>query len=179
MLKETEKIKAFIEKQGKSLFVFMGLLGILLIFLSDRKPTETINKTDTDRQSYIHILEKDLCSILSSVKNAGKVEVMITLESGRETVYAWQEKTSRDEKSTANDTNNRISKQNTYENEIVTVGSGSTKEALIEKTLEPVVQGVIVVCSGGDDIKVVSDITNAVSVVLNIPTNRICVIKMQ
>ena len=67
----------------------------------------------------------------------------------------------------------------TFENEIVMVEENDEKHALIEKTLEPVVKGVVVVCSGADDIKVVSDITNAVSVALNVTTNRICVIKME
>ena len=58
------------------------------------------------------------------------------------------------------------------------VNAGSDKTALIEKTMEPVVQGVVVVCQGADDIKVTSDITNAVSVALNVTSNRICVIKM-
>ena len=58
------------------------------------------------------------------------------------------------------------------------VTNGSEKTALIEKTMEPVVQGVVVVCQGADDIKVISDITNAVSVALNVTSNRICVIKM-
>jgi stage III sporulation protein AG len=45
--------------------------------------------------------------------------------------------------------------------------------------VEPVIKGVVVVSPGADDIKVVSDITNAVGVALNITSNRICVIKMK
>ncbi len=165
-------------KYRQSIFIFTGLLGIMLIFLSDTQKTKPIETADNTTDEYITKLENNLCNILNSVDGAGKVQVMITLEAGRETVYAWKEKTSLDEKSTAGD-NGQSSQHNTYENEIVTVGSSGAKEALVEKTIEPVVQGVIVVCSGADNIKVVSDITNAVSVVLNIPTNRICVIKMQ
>ena len=87
-----------------------------------------------------------------------------------------QEKTSSDEKDTKS--YDESVHRSTYENEIVMVASGGDKNALIEKTIEPVVQGVVVVCTGADDIKVTSDITNAVSVAMNITTNRICVIKM-
>ena len=59
------------------------------------------------------------------------------------------------------------------------LGGSAGNEALIEKTLQPAVQGVVVVCQGAEDVKVVSNITNAVSVVLDIPTNRVCVIKMK
>ena len=65
------------------------------------------------------------------------------------------------------------------ENEIVMTEETGAKYPVVEKTLRPVVQGVVVVCQGAGDITVVSNITNAVSVVLNIPSNRVCVIKMQ
>ena len=39
-------------------------------------------------------------------------------------------------------------------------------------------KGVAVVCEGGDDITVIKRITDLVSVVLGLSTNRICVTKM-
>ncbi|MEG1862321.1 MAG: hypothetical protein RR198_01815, partial [Oscillospiraceae bacterium] len=77
------------------------------------------------------------------------------------------------------DTSTQQSTRSTYENEVVMVTDGSKKSALIEKTVPPTVQGVIVVCQGAGDIGVISDVTNAVAVALDIPSNRICVIKMQ
>ena len=66
-----------------------------------------------------------------------------------------------------------------FENEIVLIDDGSQKKALVEKIVEPIIKGVVVVSPGADDISVVSDITNAVGVALNITSNRICVIKMK
>ena len=49
---------------------------------------------------------------------------------------------------------------------------------VLESSIEPSVKGVSVICEGGDDIKVIARITEFVSVGLGIPTNRICVTKM-
>lgn len=170
-------VKKIWEKFGFNIFILMGVLGVMLISLSElpkEKTDETAQAYSADE--YRKNMEEDLTRLLSAVNGAGQVQVMITLESGEETVYAWQEKTSDDvQKQDGESTTQRT----TYENEVVMVSAGSDKQALVEKTMQPAVQGVVVVCRGADDIQVVSDITNAVSVALNVPTNRVCVIKMQ
>ena len=175
--KLTESIKKMFEKFGFNIFIILGLLGVMLIFLSetDTKKVDD-NKSSYKVEDYEKQMETELENILSEVNGAGQVKVMLTIESGQENIYACQEKTSQDEQSTAGEKNGRRS---TYENEVVMVTTGSEKQALVEKTMQPAVQGVVVVCQGADNIKVTSDITNAVSVVLNIPSNRICVIKMK
>ena len=62
--------------------------------------------------------------------------------------------------------------------EHVILESGTEYAPLLEQAYEPEVRGVAVVCEGGDDILVIGRITELVSVVLGIPTNRICVTKM-
>ena len=170
-------IKKIWEKFGFNIFILLGVFGVILISLSElpkEKDEETAQAVSADE--YRKNMEKELTRLLSSVNGAGQVQVMITLESGEETVYAWQEKTSDD----MQEQDGKSSTQRTtYENQVVMVSAGSEKQALVEKTMQPVVQGVVVVCRGADDIQVVSDITNAVSVALNVPTNRVCVIKKQ
>lgn len=56
--------------------------------------------------------------------------------------------------------------------------AGSGRQALVETAREPEIKGVAIVCEGGDDVAVIKRITDVVSVVLGIPTNRICVTKM-
>ena len=53
------------------------------------------------------------------------------------------------------------------------------KNALIEKTMQPVISGVAVACTGADDVSVVSAVTNSVSVVLDVPTHKIYVAKIK
>ncbi len=175
--KFTELFKKLFDKFGFNIFIILGLLGVILIFLSEFDTKKVNNdKLHNEVEDYEQQIKTELESILSTVDGAGDVKVMLTIESGQENIYACQEKTSKDEQSTAGEKNGQRS---TYENEVVMVTTGSEKQALVEKTMQPAVQGVVVVCQGADNIKVTSDITNAVSVVLNIPTNRICVIKMK
>ena len=174
-----ELLEKYTDKKATGLLIFIGLLGIILISGDEIFQTHNIAEVDSvSSAEYKYQLEEELTDILSSINGAGTVKVMITLESGQENIYAWQEKTTTDRQSSADKTQ-RTSEKHMFENEIVLIDDGSQKKALVEKTVEPVVKGVIVVSSGADDISVVSDITNAVSVALNITSNRICVIKMK
>ncbi len=174
-----EKLNILYSKTSVNILLVMGLIGIAMLTVGDLFP-ENNNEipAEISVMEFRENMEKELESILTMVNGAGKVKVMITLESGKENIYAWQEKTSTDEKTGAYSSSASGNRRETYENEIVMVSTGNDKTALIEKTMEPVVQGVVVVCEGADEIKVVSDITNAVSVALNVTSNRICVIKM-
>lgn len=173
-------IKNIIEKNGFNFFIIIGFLGILLLSYDEiipvNKPKEAISFS---MERYKRDTEAAITQLLSDVHGAGQVKVMVTFESGQENIYAWQEKTTQDVQNASADISGRQTDRYTYENEIVLVDNGNEKIALVEKTMQPAVQGVVVVCEGADDIKVISDITNAVSVALDITSNRICVIKMK
>ena len=47
------------------------------------------------------------------------------------------------------------------------------------KELEPEIEGVVVVTQGGDDLLVVNEITESVSVLFNLPVHKIKVVKME
>ena len=68
-------------------------------------------------------------------------------------------------------------RDSSFQNEHILFDSGVGKQALVEEQLVPDIKGVAVVCSGGDDIAVIERITELVSVVLDLPSNRICVTK--
>ena len=116
-------------------------------------------------------MEEKLTSILQQVQGAGQVHVMVTLEATGQSVYAQDEELS---SSTGQDGQ----RQSSTRTEHVILDSGTGKAPLLEQAYEPEVRGVAVVCEGGDDILVIGRITELVSVVLGIPTNRICVTKM-
>ncbi|MDD3429875.1 MAG: stage III sporulation protein AG [Oscillospiraceae bacterium] len=182
--KYTEKLQSFLTEKKNWLFV-AGLLGILLIFLSEIVGTDKADKvqptsaTQTTAQSasdYTLSLESRLQAIISNIEGAGNVQVMVTLENSEEYVYAQTEKSDTDVATQAggDNTSERVS----YENSYILVEGTDGKQALVQTKLEPEVKGVAVVCSGGDDIAVVKRITDVVSTVLGVSTNRICVTKM-
>ena len=94
---------------------------------------------------------------------------MITIEGSTEYIYAEEYSTKYDSSS------DKTSKD--YQNQYVIVDNGKTKEALVKKVLKPSVTGVIVVCEGGNSLSVQEKILTAVSAVLDLSTNKICVAK--
>lgn len=165
----------------KNRLLLIGLAGVCLIVLGDvfwsgGKPNETpAQEAESPVQLSANTeqaLEKRLTGIIESVQGAGQVRVMVTLESAGETVYAT------DEKSDTQASDGTAQRRTSYENEHVFFDAQDGRQPLVEMRLEPEVKGVAVVCEGGDDVTVVRRITELVSVVLKLPSNRVCVTKM-
>lgn len=170
--------------QKKNTLFVLGIAGILLIFLSDvmfpkqgeaEKTAAVQGAASADTDAYVQELEQRLSKLVASVEGAGECQVMITLESAGETVYAQDEKT--DAQTQAGEDGMQMH-QNAYENQHVVLDTDTGRQALVETQLSPAVQGVAVVCQGGADISVVARVTELVAVVFGLPTNRICVTKM-
>lgn len=182
--------------QKKNALFFLGLAGILLIFLSDALFAPRQNTSDAaaqpgpqtgqigqtgqtgQRSQTEQELEARLAEMIGAVQGAGKVRVMLTLENDGETVYACDEQSDTQTITGTGGADGVTERRQSYETEHVLIDAGNTKQPLVETCLEPEVKGVAVVCEGGDDITVVKRVTELVSVVLRLPTNRVCVIKM-
>ena len=165
-------------KGEKKLFILvaLGLLGILLIFGSEfiKSPVKTeTQETQTDSQSdYCDTLEEKLKAVLSKTEGTGRVEVMITLQSSDEKIYATDEKTNY--KSSDSVT------ERTYDEQYVLSDNNSDDDGgIVLKTNAPEIKGVIVVCDGGDNSAVANQITNAVCASLGIQSNCVSVLKMK
>lgn len=165
-------------KSEKKLFILvaLGLLGILLIFGSEfiKSPVKTeTQQQETDTQSdYCDTLEEKLKAVLSKTEGTGRVEVMITLQSSDEKIYATDEKTNY--KSSDSVT------ERTYDEQYVLSDNNSDDDGgIVLKTNAPEIKGVIVVCDGGDNSAVANQITNAVCASLGIQSNCVSVLKMK
>ena len=145
--------------------IILGLAGILLLGLSAIfPPVETAGENSAYNSSadleWVTLQEQKLESLLGQLEGAGKTRVMITLESGEEAVYA---------------TDSRTDAAGSQE-EHVLLGGGS--EGLLETTWMPQVQGVVVLCQGAESPAVERKVTEIVSVLLGVASNRISVAKM-
>ena len=162
------------EKKNRpvSLLLALGLGGMLLILISDfagsrqQAQSETVlpQQTGTAETEYVARMEEKLQEMIRQIDGAGETAVMITLDSSRETVYAWDEKDA--------------GEGGGYEHTHVLLQAGSGEEPLVEMTWEPEIRGVAVVCQGGANVTVVARITELVSVVLGVPSHRISIAKM-
>ena len=101
-------------------------------------------------------METQLTELIEQLDGAGKTVVMVTLESGEETIYAVDTQSG------------QMQNQETH----VLLEDGS---ALEETTYLPAVCGVAVVCDGGGDVRVAARITELVRALLDLSANRICV----
>lgn len=150
--------------------VAAGIIVMLLILISDFSETDT-SRADVSNETinfeaadiYSDDIEKQLCKILETIEGVGKADVMLTLTSTEEYVYA--------------ETLKQGSSQS--ENDYVIIDKGSQKEALIKKINNPAISGVVVVCEGGDDPRICEKIYKAVSTALNISTGKIYVAEMK
>ena len=168
-MKETEgfSIRLFAEKckgkQGRArLATVVGLLAMLLILLSELFPqtsaTGSTQKAKSTQSSteYQAQLEERLERLISHMSGAGKTTVMVTLGTGEEMIYALDTQSG------------DMQSQQTH----VLLEDGS---ALTETVCVPQVCGVAVLCEGGGDVRVAARITELVSALLDLPSNRICV----
>ena len=101
---------------------------------------------------YKRELEERIAGICAEVSGAGRVHVMVSLDSGH--IYRYV---------------------SDGDGEVLIVGSGSTRGAVIERVSEPQILGVGIVCEGGSDPVVKGKIISLVSTALSLGTNRIFV----
>ena len=150
------------EKQRVNLLVLMGLAGLVLLAVSAwlpaddaAQPAAAVQETAAD---YAAQLENRLTALIRCVDGAGDTAVMVTLESGSESVYATD--TDRDGGSTH-----------------VLLGSGGA-DGLVETVQTPRVLGVAVVCEGGGTAAVQNRVTALVEALTGVGANHITVAKM-
>lgn len=170
------KQKLFDEKSGKlktNVIVAIGLLGILLIFISgldfgedESKVPETPSAEEYagEIDSFRMQQEQRLRAILSSVAGAGSVDVMISLEGSTE--YIYLQKT--ESKTDSGESNSGYD----YKTEPVIVNNSSP---VIAKIVNPRITGVLIVADGAGSAVLDEKLINAAAAALGITTANICV----
>ena len=150
------------EKQRVNLLVLMGLAGLVLLAFSAWLPADDAAQpapaAAQETADYAAQLESRLTALIRCVDGAGDTAVMVTLESGSESVYATD--TDRDGGSTH-----------------VLLGSGGA-DGLVETVQTPRVLGVAVVCEGGGTAAVQNRVTALVEALTGVGANHITVAKM-
>ncbi len=117
--------------------------------------------------------ETRLQEVLSCIRGAGRVEVMITYETGREIVPAMTTSVNSNGSETSDGDKSSSSQQSTESTQPATVSQSGSNAPIVLKEIEPVVRGVIVVADGAADVTVRLDLQRAVRAVLDIPLSHI------
>ena len=109
-------------------------------------------------------LEQKLESLLSTVKGAGRVEVMLTQAAGAKKIYQ---------------TDREINEDQVRTNTVILVDAERAENALVAQTIPPEYLGAVVVCEGASDPNVKLAIVEAVSKATGLGADRITVLKMK
>lgn len=116
------------------------------------------------QQEAMETVEERLEAILSGIAGAGRVEVLLTEEEGRQTLYQTD---------IQSDDNRRM------EDTVLVEDAARTETGLVRQTLEPKYRGAVVLCDGGDSSAVKLAIVEAVGCVTGLGADQICVLKRQ
>lgn len=132
--------------KGKWTLALFGVLGLALLLLGGLGGgDETARTTADESESYRAVLTAEVGALCREVRGVGEVSVLLTLESGEQSIYAENE------------------------SGYVTAGGGG----LLLERRPPRVAGVAVVCDGGDDPAVREILTEVLSAALGIGTHRV------
>ena len=161
--REQSLFAGLLQKQNRTqLAIILGVAAMLLILFSElfSTPAKTAanagSSAAVSETAYREQLETQLTELIEQLDGAGKTAVMITLESGEETIYALD----------------TLSGQTQEQQTHVLLDDGT---ALAQTVCTPRVCGVAVVCEGGGDVRVAARITELVRALLDLSANRICV----
>ena len=143
---------------------------ILLIYFSSGVTSNpgTEEKSNTEFSSVIEYskeMEDKIKNVLSKIKDAGEVSVMINCESGYELKIAYTTETIKK-------IENSVPVETTVQTPVMVTNNGKTSPVILEY-ISPKIKNVIIVASGAENTNVKLELIRAVESLLNVPTTAI------
>ncbi|WPC40915.1 stage III sporulation protein AG [Clostridium sp. JS66] len=144
------------------------------------KEQQKTEEQNTDQEQYESEVQDKLKGTLEKIEGVGKVDVMVSFESGEEQVPAVNVS---DSTNTTEEKDNeggvRNSTQKNNGSTVVITNDGSKSKPLIVKTYKPKVSGVCVVAEGSENKLTELRITKAVVNLFNISEDKVNVYPMK
>lgn len=157
-------IFAFLKKNAMLLILGVGCVAVMLYAgsaLQEKKAESVKIEEKNDDDSFIELTEKKLKQLLENTSGVGKCEVMITLQSSSEYVYAQEEKSG------------NYGVDSSYK----TVTDGKSETPVVIKKQTPSIAGVAVVCDGGGSSSIKNEVTELICKILSIDGAKVSVNK--
>lgn len=202
-MKLNEMIKRFkLSQEKKEKAAILFLLGVFFLLiatpvsnfsdrdktgLGDRKKEKAdsageaagTNIENTEKNEYIEQLENKLEQTIGGMEGAGKVLVMITLKDNGERILdknqPYESETVKSKEEGKETESSHIKSQQ----ETVLVDEGGDTAPIVIQEIYPDVEGVVVVCEGGDNSELAVHIKEAVEALFSIDAHKIVVCKLQ
>ena len=140
--------------KNKIIVISLIVVGLFLILYGSFKGKGSSKHDEFSYEEYTEALEEKIEDFLKSVKGIKKAQVLITLDTSNEKVYA----------------------QNSNNFYYIFTSSG---EPIFLSEKYPQVRGVAIACTNGDDARVRQNITELISSYLGIPSNRIKIVAIR
>lgn len=157
-----QRINALLGKYKYPIAVVLVGLGLMLLPSRSEPVPETVPvQTEPD-------LEQRLEELLSKIDGAGQVRVLLTEESGRETLYQTDSQSDSDGSGTRR-----------TDDTVLIEDSTRTETGLVRQTLEPTYRGAVILCQGADRPGVKLAIVEAVRCVTGLGADQISVQTMK
>lgn len=146
-------------------YLLIVLLFIVVVFVLFYDPSDT-TKSEANSNSvdeYVNSMEDRLSNLLSQVEGAGKVSVIISVESGMQKILAME----------------TVTKETGNHKEIIESPVIVNGKTVTLRELYPKINGVIIVAEGAKNIGVLSKIQQATRSLLNIDLDKIEILSMK
>ncbi len=160
-------IKGIVEKiksnKKTQIAIILILSVVLLLFFNLSYKTDNANIKVDNVNEYVSRLEEKLSKTLSQVEGAGRVSVIINVESGMQTILA----------------NKTIVNESANGKETETTPIIVNGKTVVLKELYPEITGVLIVAEGASNISVRSKLQQATISLLDIDLNQIEILKMK
>ena len=166
-----------IKLNGKGLqYVLCGVLMVALVLLCWPQLFSSDQKSEPEQSASSAVFDPNtekqrLAGILSSIKNAGKVEVMITYEGEAEKVPAYDNNQTT---SSTIDTQNRSTTNQSSSSKPVS----GTGDLVVITEKRPQVLGVVIVAEGAKDLSVQLALSRAAQTALGVEASKVEVFEM-
>lgn len=147
----------------KIIFIFLlAAIGVFLLLLGaygKNQSKEPSAEDSMNAEEYALSVEKNISELCEKINGVSDVHTVVTLGGGYNTVYAQ----------------NSQSNSSGYKNEFVLTGSGASESAILVGYSTPQVSGVGIVCRGGGDPHIRSEIISLISATFGVSSNKIYV----
>lgn len=159
-------VVAFVKKYKYIILVL--IIGLILMMIPNMETSKAETVVISHESSNILSVEEQLAQILSHVKGAGKVQVMLRISIGEETFYQTDDNYS-------NSDNGSTEKRDT----VTVTDADRNQTGLVRQVNPPVYAGAIIVCQGADSPTVRYAIIEAVSKFTGLGSDKISILKMK
>lgn len=180
----------------KDRLLILLLTGVLLVVIAipssgtsnSRKNTVEEKSTAAgeafagEMSAYTEYLESHLAAVLGTVEGVGKVKVMVTLKASTEKIVGKDVEHSNESIQEEDSQGGTRASGNNSTKETTVYESGdsgaSGQSPYVTKEISPVIEGVIVIATGGANPVTAANITDAVQALFDIDTHKIKVMKL-